>query len=236
MMIPFFATMNQFVGILASFFVVVGLWFTNAYYTGYLPINGNRVYDNTGNPYNVSRAVDEHGLYDAATYAAYSPAYLTAGNLTVYIFFFAVYSSTITYIALYHRIEVFKGFENVVHAFRRKNGARAAEYQDVHNKLMTNYPEGKLLWLSPSPMTNLLPSWKLLNLDFDSSTMVVYIGPRNGHRLWNWWHCGLADIYHTCGCFLRLAPCSYFRDTCRHCQGHDWNRGDTQCSCRIYRG
>jgi len=83
LMVPFFATFNKFIGMFCSMFVILGLWYTNAYYTGYLPINSNHVYDNTGNLYNVSRAIDERGIFDAEKYGAYSPAYLAAGNLTV---------------------------------------------------------------------------------------------------------------------------------------------------------
>lgn len=89
LMVPFFSTFNRFLGMFASFFVVVAIWYTNTYNTGYLPINSNRVYDNTGKLYNVSRAIDSHGLFDPVKYAEYSPPFLAAGNLTIYIFFFA---------------------------------------------------------------------------------------------------------------------------------------------------
>lgn len=96
LMVPFFSTINQFVGVIASFFVVVTLWYTNTFHTGYLPINSNHIYDNTGNRYNVSRAVDKHALFDAEKYESYSPAYLGAGFITIYLFFFAIYSAILT--------------------------------------------------------------------------------------------------------------------------------------------
>lgn len=118
-------------------FVILGVWYTNIYNTGYLPINSNKVFDHFGEYYNVTRTLDERGLFDAAKYAAYSPAYMAAGNLVVYAFFFAIYSATISYAAIYHRHEIMMGFRNL---FR---GGKTEQYTDVHNRLMAAYPEGK---------------------------------------------------------------------------------------------
>jgi OPT family small oligopeptide transporter len=148
LMIPFFSTFNKFVGVSVSFFVVLGLWYTNAYYTGYFPINSNRVYDNTGNLYNVSRAIDNRGIFSAEKYEAYSPAYMAAGNLTVYIFFFAIYPATLMYIFLNHRYELKMGFKSLINSFRRNRteSETLGEYQDVHSRLMKKYPEVPEWW------------------------------------------------------------------------------------------
>ena len=142
LMVPFFSTFNKFIGMFLSAFVILGTWYSNAYYTGYLPINSNRVFDNTASLYNVSRAIDKHGLFDSAKYEAYSPAYLSAGNLVIYIFFFALYPAILTYIALNHRYEIMMGFKNLFNSFRKNKEGEAAEYQDVHNRLMRKYKEG----------------------------------------------------------------------------------------------
>ena len=95
LMVPFFTTANSFMGMFLSGFVIIGAWYTNAWNTAYLPINANHVYDNTGNLYNVSLAVNKQGLFNADRYHSYSPAYLSAANLVVYLFFFSVYPATI---------------------------------------------------------------------------------------------------------------------------------------------
>ncbi|KAB5527929.1 OPT oligopeptide transporter protein-domain-containing protein [Coniochaeta sp. 2T2.1] len=146
LMVPFFSTFNRFLGMFASLFVVAAMWYSNAYNTGYLPINSNRVYDNTGKLYNVSRAINEHGLFDKAKYEAYSPPFLAAGNLTIYIFFFAIYPATLMYIYLYHKAEVIMGFKNLVNSFRKNKNTEIGQYRDVHNKLMTAYPEVPEWW------------------------------------------------------------------------------------------
>lgn len=139
LMVPFFNTANRFVGMLLAGFVIMGMWYTNVFNTGYLPINSNKVYDHYGELYNVTRTLDDRGMFDAEKYTAYSPAYLAAGNVVVYAFFFAIYSATISYAIMYHRHEIMMGFRGL---FRR--GGKQS-YTDVHNRLMSAYPEGRSL-------------------------------------------------------------------------------------------
>ncbi|KAK4447793.1 OPT oligopeptide transporter protein-domain-containing protein [Podospora aff. communis PSN243] len=146
LMVPFFSTLNRFLGQLVSGFVILAFWCLNAWGTAYLPINSNFVYDNTGNRYNVSHAINEKGLFDAEKYKAYSPAYLAAGNLVVYLFFFAVYPATLTYVFLNHRYEIAAGFKTLIRSFWKSENPEASEYKDVHNRLMAVYPEAPDWW------------------------------------------------------------------------------------------
>ncbi|KAL3421527.1 OPT oligopeptide transporter [Phlyctema vagabunda] len=149
LMVPFFNILNRFLGCFAFMFVVIGMYYTNSYSTSFIPINDNHVYDRFGSLYNVSRAINEKGLFDAEKYEAYSPAYLSAGNLTVYLAFFAIYSATISYSYLYHRHEIMMGFRNLFNSFKKnKDPNRKGEYTDVHNKLMSAYPEVPEWWFS----------------------------------------------------------------------------------------
>jgi len=149
LMVPFFNTVNKTIGCAFATIVTIGIWYTNAWNTGYLPINSNRVFDHFGKRYNVSRAIDHRGLFDAAKYEAYSPANLSAGNIVIYLFFFGIYTATISYAYLYHRHEIAMGFRNLWNSFRKnKNSAEGSkyEYEDVHNRLMKKYPEVPEWW------------------------------------------------------------------------------------------
>ena len=145
-MLPFFTTFNKFIGGFISMFVVLGLWYGNAYNTAYLPINSNRVFDHFGRVYNITRAVTPDGLFNAETYSAYSPAFLSAGNLTIYIFTFALYTATFTYAILYQWHEIKLGFIEIFNSFKwggSKPSRDDKRYQDVHNRLMARYDEGE---------------------------------------------------------------------------------------------
>lgn len=149
LMVPFFNTVNKTIGCFFATMVVFAVWFTNTYNTGYLPINSNHVFDNTGTLYNVSRAINSKGLFDPEKYEAYSPANLAAGNLIAYMFFFSIYTSTMSYAYLYHRHEIGMGFRNLWHSIKpNKNRGESSkyEYKDVHTKLMEAYPEAPEWW------------------------------------------------------------------------------------------
>jgi OPT family small oligopeptide transporter len=95
LMIPFFSTVNKVIGMVIAGFFIVGFWYNNTYLTSYMPIISNRVFDNKGHAYNVTRAIDARGIFDPVKYAAYSPAYMSAGKLVSYAFFFAIYPATL---------------------------------------------------------------------------------------------------------------------------------------------
>ena len=149
-MLPFFTTLNKFAGCFISLFLVLGLWYSNSYSTGYLPLNTNRVYDHFGRIYNITRAINEDGLFNSEGYEKYSPAFLTAGNLTIYVFTFAIYSATFTYAVLYHHHEIKLGFVELFNSFRKGKKRDESRYEDVHNRLMSAYKEGKLAFPSIS--------------------------------------------------------------------------------------
>ena len=133
---PFYSAMNAFIGTFVTAPIVFAIWYTNVWNTAYLPINDNHVYDNTASRYKVLKVVNNETMFDEAGYKAYSPAYLSAGNVFIYGMFFAVYTATITHTILYHRHELASGFKNLV---TRKSAY--ADSRDIHTRLMRNYRE-----------------------------------------------------------------------------------------------
>ncbi|KAJ6602095.1 OPT-domain-containing protein [Mycena vulgaris] len=133
---PFYSTFNTFLGTLITLPIIAALWYTNTWNTGYLPINSNRVFDNTGTPYQVLNVVGNNTLFDQEKYENYSPAYLAAGNLLIYGMFFAVYTATLSHALLYHRREMWHGFKSILS--RRKT---SDEHTDIHVRLMMSYKE-----------------------------------------------------------------------------------------------
>jgi OPT family small oligopeptide transporter len=151
LMVPFFSTFNLFLGLLISMLVIVAFYYGNAFNTGYLPINSNRSYDHFGQLYNVTRIVDSVGIFDGPSYEQYSPPFLAASNVVVYMFFFAVYSATVTYAVLYHRHEIMVGLRGIWASLRRRVKKEAKpevdeDALDVHNRLMKAYKEVPEWW------------------------------------------------------------------------------------------
>jgi hypothetical protein len=68
--------------------------------------NRNRTFDRFGKAYNILNITDDRGIFNQEMYEAYSPAYMSAGNITVYFWFFAAYAAVVSYAFLYHRNEM----------------------------------------------------------------------------------------------------------------------------------
>ncbi|KAF5674560.1 sexual differentiation process isp4 [Fusarium heterosporum] len=148
LMVPFFTTFNLFSGSLLSFFFILGIYYGNAYYTAYLPVNSNRVFDNFGALYNVSAILDERGIFDPEKYEMYSPAFLTAAHLGSYVFFFAIYTAAIAYGVLYHHHQIVFGFKELTNSFRpsKRDNIHDGQVLDAHNRLMKAYREVPEWW------------------------------------------------------------------------------------------
>ncbi|EON97382.1 putative opt oligopeptide transporter protein [Phaeoacremonium minimum UCRPA7] len=150
LMVPFFSTFNFFIGAFFSMFVIIAIYYSNAFNSAYLPINSNRPFDHFGLPYNVSSIIDDKGIFDGAKYEAYSPPFLSAGNIVVYMFFFALYSATVAYGILYHRHEIMLGLRDIWSSLRKKKNDGGENIDrntlDVHNRLMRAYKEVPEWW------------------------------------------------------------------------------------------
>lgn len=94
LIVPLFSIVNQFIGLLMTGVMILGIYYTNTWNTGYMPINTNKTYDNKGKMFNVSRIVDAHGKIDQVKFQKYSEPWMAAGNISLYFWFFAAYTSS----------------------------------------------------------------------------------------------------------------------------------------------
>ncbi|MBW0473692.1 hypothetical protein O181_013407 [Austropuccinia psidii MF-1] len=139
---PLFAIVNLFAGQLLVGLIIPALWYTNTWYTGYLPINSNGLFDRFGKRYNVTRIMDfTTQSLNVTAYEEYSPTYLSAGNGLQYGFFFAMYTATIVHVALYYQKEIMEGI-------RSMSGFTSGRehLNDLHNRLMRPYKEVPEWW------------------------------------------------------------------------------------------
>ncbi|SPO00603.1 related to sexual differentiation process protein [Cephalotrichum gorgonifer] len=155
LMVPFFSTFNLFLGAFCSTLIIVAMYYTNTYNTAYLPINSNLPFDHFGNVYRVSSIIDERGIFDGPRYEQYSPPFLSAANVVLYMCYFSVYTASVAYGVLYHRHEIMLGLRGIGSALRRRKtrdyeGKTADEADratlDVHSRLMACYKEVPEWW------------------------------------------------------------------------------------------
>ncbi|KAG6011086.1 hypothetical protein E4U43_008509 [Claviceps pusilla] len=111
---PFFVTVQQYIGTILSGLIIIALYYTNVKWTAYLPINSSGIFDNTGNPYNITKVIlPGNGTMDEDAYKAYSPAFYSAANLVVYGVFFAFYPLTMVFIIFDMWRPIFKAYKSM---------------------------------------------------------------------------------------------------------------------------
>lgn len=134
LVVPFWAQANVFAGWMISFALITPiLYYTNTWYTAYLPFSGSDTYDNTGNVYNATRVVDQHGNFLEDEYRKYSPIFMPVTFALSYGISFAVMSCVPTYIFLNYWREIVGAFNP-----NRK--------KDIHARLIERYQDTPWWW------------------------------------------------------------------------------------------
>ncbi|GAA5905611.1 uncharacterized protein JCM6883_005386 [Sporobolomyces salmoneus] len=137
LVVPWWAEVNVFCGFAVAFWIVAPImYYSNVWNSAYLPMSTSQVFDRFGAPYNTSVVVDpiKFSLNETA-YREYSPLYLPITYATVYGISFMLSTSVIVHTVLYHGKSLIRQFRQV-----------QVEDQDVHMKLMKNYPEVPNWW------------------------------------------------------------------------------------------
>ncbi|KAF8257803.1 OPT oligopeptide transporter protein-domain-containing protein [Lactarius quietus] len=128
---PWWAAANFGMAIvLFSWFLVPILYYSNTWYSAFLPVISSQSFDNTGSPYNVSRVINDDATFNAEAYKAYSPVFISAAFAVSYGLSFASITSTLTHTLIYYRM----------------TWNRARQQPDIHARLMSVYVEVPDWW------------------------------------------------------------------------------------------
>lgn len=104
---PFYITANCFANIVIFFFFLAPiLYYTNVWYSGYLPLLSSGTYDHTGASYNVSRVVNSQMDFVLSKYEAYSPMYIPLSYSLSYALSFAAVTAILAHTYLYNGSEI----------------------------------------------------------------------------------------------------------------------------------
>lgn len=95
---PLDAYCNWMAGYLISFIAIIIMWYNNVRWTGFLPINSNVLFDNTGGSFQVRKIIDPNNYrLVEEDYQNYSLPFWSAGALVTYGGFFMMYTSMVVY-------------------------------------------------------------------------------------------------------------------------------------------
>ncbi|KAG9520209.1 OPT family small oligopeptide transporter, partial [Aureobasidium melanogenum] len=134
---PTFSHLNTIIG-LGVFMIIttLGISYTGALYSDYLPINTSTTFDNTQAKYNVTKILGPGYTFNLEKYQEYSPMFLAPTFALNYGLSFAALIAAIVHTIVYHRNEL----------WTRLRLARKQEPQDVHMRHMAKYREAPDWW------------------------------------------------------------------------------------------
>jgi OPT family small oligopeptide transporter len=149
--IPFFTYVNQYIGSILAFIVILIVYYTNNKWTGYLPINSNRLYDNEGKVYDIRQILDDKNYFDNDRYQQYLPPYFSAANLVLYGANFALYPFAILYHFIVEWTSIKSSFISIWHAIKdsfkfKKEQHDLRNNEDPHCEMMAHYEEVPDWW------------------------------------------------------------------------------------------
>ncbi|KAI0254429.1 OPT oligopeptide transporter protein-domain-containing protein [Lactifluus subvellereus] len=134
--IPWWAEVHIFAGFVIFYWILTPiLYYTNTWYLAHFPMFGSHPYDRFGHTYNVSRVLTTQDTFNLTAYEEYSPLYLPAAFAMTYLLAFALSTCVIVHTLLYHGRTLLNGFKRI-----------RFEDDDIHLKLMQNYPEVPDWW------------------------------------------------------------------------------------------
>lgn len=141
LMLPFYTTVNSYIGTFFSFFLILGLFYSNYYWTGYLPINSSALFTNTGTRYLVKSILDERSLIDKKKYEQVGPPFYSAANLIVYGSFFALYPFSIIYEGFSNHKAMWFAIKGMGNSFKNFRQSTFEGFNDPQTVMMKKYKE-----------------------------------------------------------------------------------------------
>jgi hypothetical protein len=100
-----------------------------------MPISANGNFDRWGQPYNISRVISADIVLNDEGYKEYSMLFMSTTYTTVYALSFTLATAAIVHTIIYNGKDIYLKYKNA-----------HTEMEDVHAKLMRNYPEVPDWW------------------------------------------------------------------------------------------
>ncbi|KAF4999737.1 hypothetical protein FDECE_11416, partial [Fusarium decemcellulare] len=147
LVVPTWAIVNVLASLVLWIYIVTpALYYTNTWYSAYLPLQSNSIFDNTGEVFNVSRVVSKHDgfVFDPEKYSQYSHIYLPVTYaLNTFGLSFATISSLFVWLFLEKRQAI---LETLRAAWRPKASTTPGQ------SLQPQYKEVPLWWYTAAAL------------------------------------------------------------------------------------
>ncbi|RSM05365.1 hypothetical protein CDV31_009603 [Fusarium ambrosium] len=153
LVVPTWAILNVLGSLVLWIYVVTpALYYTNTWWSAYLPLQSNSIYDNTGQVFNVSKVINKRDgfAFDLEKYQDYSPIYLPVTYaLNTFGLSFATISSLFVWLFLEKRQEITLAFRTALYGDR--NGSSVKDGPS-RQRLQPQYKEVPAWWYASAAL------------------------------------------------------------------------------------
>ncbi|KLO10273.1 OPT oligopeptide transporter [Schizopora paradoxa] len=133
---PWWAEANIAVGFVFFFWILTPvLYYSNVWFSQFMPISSRGSFDNTGAAYNVTAILNPDSTINLEKYHSYSPLFLSTTFAISYGLSFASITATLTHTFLYFRKQIWSQSRKAMH-----------EQPDIHARLMSVYRQVPEWW------------------------------------------------------------------------------------------
>ncbi|KAH6687731.1 OPT oligopeptide transporter [Plectosphaerella plurivora] len=121
LLVPFWAAVNVIGGMFIVMWLIAPIaYYSNVFYSSYMPILSSAVFDNTGKVYNVSKILTDDFLFDKAAYSKYSRVFLPITYALSYGVQFAGLAALLTHTACWHGKEMWQTWKRSLQEAREE--------------------------------------------------------------------------------------------------------------------
>ncbi|KAI0029695.1 OPT oligopeptide transporter protein-domain-containing protein [Vararia minispora EC-137] len=129
---PWWSCANVFISFVLFYWILTpALYYTNVWWSSYLPLSSRNAYDNTGQVYDLERILNPDGTLNEVAYQSYSPLFLSTTFAVSYGLSFASITATVVHALIYFYKPI-----------KRHFGQSLREQPDIHAQLMARYRQG----------------------------------------------------------------------------------------------
>ncbi|KAM0807083.1 putative Oligopeptide transporter 2 [Seiridium cardinale] len=142
---PFFAQLQQYVMRVIGGILILIMYYKNAFWSAFMPINSNGAFNNQMQSYNVSAVLNDDYQVDIPNYKEYGPPYYAVANLFVTGANFVYYTFSIVYVFVKYWQALKKAFVGmVVNTIKRQSIYTG--FEDGNTRMMRRYKEVPEWW------------------------------------------------------------------------------------------
>lgn len=126
--------------------IIIIMYYKNAFWSSYMPINSNSAFNNKMQSYNVSMALNGDNQLDITKYKSYGPPYYAIANLFITGANFAYYSFSIVYVFVKYWRPLKKAFVGIIVNTIKRQSVYTG-FEDGHARMMRRYKEVPEWWV-----------------------------------------------------------------------------------------